>query len=269
MLVYLAANMDNFLIAIVLGPIALGYYVIAYRIFVVATEVLVTTINRVALTTFSRFQRDPQALNSAFTSATSITAYITLPCFAALAVLAHPLITIVFGAKWAPSVPVLQALTVAGVVQGQTNFTGNYAIAVGRMNNQLAWLTCLVAVQMIAFVVSVNFGIVAVAASLSIVTLLAWPVRLLQLRKWHNLDLYTYFSRSPGVLLATGAMAAVVLAMRTNSGPSSILVAVEIAEPQSCTVAAATAPQVTSEVRTTLQHLRRQFLPLSRGSHAI
>ena len=33
------------------------------------------------------------------------------------------------------------------MVQGQTNFTGYDAIAVGRMNNQLAWSTCLVAVR--------------------------------------------------------------------------------------------------------------------------
>ena len=165
-LVYLAQNVDNLLVVIVLGPVALGYYVIAYRIFVVATEVLVLTVNRVSLTTFSRFQRDSNALNSAFLSATAITAYITLPCFASLALLAHPLITIVFGAKWAPSVAVLQALTVAGVVQGQMNFTDNYTIAVGRIKNQLAWLSGVVAAQVIAFGISVNFGIVAVAASL-------------------------------------------------------------------------------------------------------
>lgn len=222
LLLYLSQNADNFLIGVVLGPVALGYYVIAYRAFVVATEVLVTTVNRVALTTFSRLQNDNAALNSAFTRATALTAYVTLPCFALMALLAHPLIQLVFGAKWTPAAPVLQALTVAGVVQGQMNFTGNYAIAVGRLTNQLLWLTGLVAVELIGFGVSVSYGIVAVAISLSAVNLAAWPVRLVQVSRWRGLSLDGYFGRILRLLLPTAAMAGAVLAIHQALGSSAV-----------------------------------------------
>ena len=50
---YLQVSSDNFLIGVALGAVALGYYVVAYRVLVVLNEVIILTIDRVALTTFS------------------------------------------------------------------------------------------------------------------------------------------------------------------------------------------------------------------------
>ncbi len=254
-LVNLGANADNFLVALILGPVALGYYVIAYRVFTVASEVLVLTVNRVALTTFSRLQRDTEALNASFISSTTMTAFLTLPCFAVLGLLAHTLITFVFGAKWAPSAPVLQVLTVAGVMQGQVNFTGNYAIAVGRISNQLLWLACLVAAQLAGFGIAVSFGIVAVGASLSAVMVIAWPVRLIQVSRWRGLDIRLYFTRFAQLAAATGVMLAAMWGVgRVLSGSAVPVLILQVLVGAVCYIGAATvlAPRATAELRAEL-----------------
>ena len=50
-------NADNFFVGIVFGRVALGYYVIAYRMFSVLNDLFIMVINRVALATFSRLQQ--------------------------------------------------------------------------------------------------------------------------------------------------------------------------------------------------------------------
>ena len=44
---YLNLNVDNLLIGVFLGPVALGYYVVAYRILIVSNDVLVVTVSGV------------------------------------------------------------------------------------------------------------------------------------------------------------------------------------------------------------------------------
>ncbi len=258
-LLYLGSNMDNFLIALVLGPVALGYYVIAYRVYIVATEVLVSTVNRVALTTFSRLRHDTTALNSAFVNATTITAFITLPCFTVLGLLAHPMLTTVFGNKWIPSVPVLQILTVAGVIEGQIGFSGNYAVALGHMTNHLIWLTCLVAAELIGFGVTVHFGIVAVAASLSGVMLIAWPIRLVQVSRWRGLDLRTCLTNFGRLAAASAAMLGVMWGLGDLVPlPLAAVVAIQLVAGVLCYLALARllAPTQVAQVRSALFHGR-------------
>jgi O-antigen/teichoic acid export membrane protein len=222
-------NADNFLIGAVLGAVELGYYVIAYRILVVITELLVTTINRVALTTFSRFQHDYETLNMAYCRASTTTAALCLPAFAGLAVVAQPLIVVLFGARWTPSVPVLEALSLAGVVQSQTAFNNNYAIAAGRVSNELRWITMIVTAQVAAFAASVHFGITAVAISLGVVTLVYWPIRVYQFRSWTGLRLRDYYAPYPRLVLATGAMLLAVVTVREGlPARQAVLLAAEV-----------------------------------------
>ena len=137
------------------------------------------------------------------------------PTYAGLALVAHPLIVVIFGAKWGPSAGVLQALTLAGIVQCQTTFFQNYAISLGRVRNEMRWKAFVVALELIGFGVAVHFGVVAVALSLGLVLLVTWPIRLIYMKSWSELQLRPYFARYPAILTATLAMAGVVIVLGT------------------------------------------------------
>jgi O-antigen/teichoic acid export membrane protein len=221
MLTSVGAYADNFLIGLVIGPVALGYYVIAFRVVVVINEVIATALLQVVLSTFSRLQHDLRALNDAFYRASGLVAAASFPIYGGLALLAKPVIILVFGNKWAPSAPVMQALTLAGLVQCQTLFTSQYVVALGKVTNELRWTAGIVTAELAGFALAVPFGIVSVALSLSIVLLVALPIRLRQLRAWGGLRISAYLKPYPGLVTAMLVMAGAIVAighLMTNAG---------------------------------------------------
>jgi O-antigen/teichoic acid export membrane protein len=214
------AYSDNLLIGVVVSAVALGYYVVGFRVVVVINTLIALALTQVVLSAFSRLQHDIDALNGALYRATKLTAGISLPVYAGLALIAHPLTVFIFGEKWAPSAPVMQALTIAGFVQCQLVFMTQYAIALGRVGNELKWTAGLIGTELIAFAVAVQFGIVAVALSLGFVLLVAWPVRLGLLRAWGGVSYRSYFQPFPRLIVATLVMAAAVLGLQAAMGDS-------------------------------------------------
>jgi PST family polysaccharide transporter len=222
------AYADNLLIGIVVGAVALGYYVVGFRVVVVINTLIALALTQVVLSAFSRLQHDLTALNSALYRSTRLTAGISLPIYVGLALVAHPLTVFIFGEKWAPSAPVMQALTIAGFVQGQFIFTTQYAIALGRVGNELRWTAGLIGAELLAFAVAVHYGIVAVALSLGIVVLVAWPIRLARLKAWGGISFREYFRPFPSLLAATLVMAASVVGIKaalSGWGEASALLA--------------------------------------------
>lgn len=219
---YLGQNVDNFLVGIFLGPIALGYYVVAYRVLVVLNELFNTTISSVSLSTFSKLRHDKDSINGALYEATSMLAAIGLPIYAGLAVVAHPLLTAVFGAKWAPSAPVLEALTLAGAVQSLSACISSYTIAIGLVRYEMWSVLCVVAAEVAGFVLTVHLGLVAVALALGIVLAIAWPIRLLLLRRWGGVSLRSYVHNLPAVFVASLIMAGGVAAVGVGLAHSEV-----------------------------------------------
>jgi O-antigen/teichoic acid export membrane protein len=209
-LAYLAANIDNFLIGIVLGPVALGIYV-AYRILIVINEMLALTFGRISLPAFSRLASDRTALNQAFYRIAGISALLVLPICAGLASVAPHLVPAVFGSKWDRSIRVMEILAAAGVVQAATTFTQSFAIAVGRVNNELQWNLVLTTAQVTGFAIAVHFGIDAVAISLAVVSVVFWPLRLLFLSRLSGLSVLEYYRRWIRPAVCTAIMSGVVV----------------------------------------------------------
>lgn len=259
---YLGGNVDNFLIGVALGTVALGYYVIAYRVFVVLNELFVQTISNVALPTFSRLNDDQEALNANFCRASALAGSLAFPAYAGLAIVAGQLVPVVFGAKWHASVPVLELLTLAGAAQAQLAFSSSYVVAIGLINRELPWTIWVTVAELIGFGATVHFGITAVAGALAVVLAVAWPVRLLFLRRRGNLMLGDYFAALRPPVLATAGMSAVILALHlilASLPPLTILI-VEVLAGMAVypVILAVLAPAEFRGLKAGLTRLRRQ-----------
>ncbi len=224
-------NADNFFVGIVFGRVALGFYVIAYRMFSVLNDLLITVINRVALSTFSRLQHKSELVNSAFYRASRIGSLLTLPTYVGLAILSRQVIVLLFGVRWMPSAPLLSVLMIAAFAQGQLALCGSYATGIGWIRNEFRWTVCIAAVQVGAFAVAAHFSVFAVAASVGIVLIVAWPVRLLPLRKIGGIRLSEYFAHYPRLVASTLVMAAGVIAIRYQVAGARPAVALAIEIP--------------------------------------
>lgn len=215
---FLTRQGDNLLVGAVLGPVALGYYTVAYRVLLVMTEVFMGTINAVATPTFSRLQGDSAAMRRAFYAAIRLSQAVALPAFVGVAVLAPEIITVVFGARWAPSAPVLQALALVGAIQSSTYFDRGVLFAAGRPGLEFRLTLIATIGNLIAFAIAVRWGILAVAVALAVRTLAFWPVRLWALHRVAGIRPWPYLLQWSRPLLVSTVMAAALLGLRAALG---------------------------------------------------
>ena len=208
---FFSIRSDDFLIGYFLGPIALGYYSIAYRLLVAMTQVLNATIQKVALPAFSRLQSEPAQLERAFFSATRLVSFITFPAFLGVATLAPEIIHTLFGDRWLPSAPVMQFLALTGITQSLFTISGLVMAAVGKPSWNLRIMLLNTTTNVIGFAIAVHWGIVAVAASLAIWAYLLLPVQLWAIYKLLRIKLINYFAQFVAPLTGSLIMAIAVL----------------------------------------------------------
>jgi PST family polysaccharide transporter len=165
---FLNQRADDLLIGYFLGPVALGYYAVPYRIMMLLTQLLPGSATQVALPMFSRLQENPERLRQAFYSAGQLTTLISFPIFFGLAVLAPECVPVLLGNKWIPSIPVLQVLSLFGATCAIVYFYGSIIMAMGKPSwaMQISLLNAVLSV--VTFMIAVKWGIVAVALTVLI-----------------------------------------------------------------------------------------------------
>ncbi|NJO39263.1 MAG: lipopolysaccharide biosynthesis protein [Cyanobacteria bacterium RU_5_0] len=209
---------DDFLIGYFLGPTALGYYAIAYRILTVMTDLLVNTSSQVTLPTFSRLQEEPERFRKAFYSATQLTSSIAFPIFLGVVVFAPELVLLLFGIQWLPSIPVMQVLALVGILRSVTYFKGSVFIAMGKPTWRL-WLGLLSAgLNLVGFIVAVRWGIIAVSFAYLIRSLIVFPIGQWAVSKLIHTPLLDYLSQFIAPLISSLVMAIALLGIKQLLG---------------------------------------------------
>jgi O-antigen/teichoic acid export membrane protein len=206
----LTQHSDDFLIGYFLGPTLLGYYTIGYKLLLIVIRLVTGIINAVAFPTFSRLQQNPKKLLKGFYKVTQYTSLLAFPVFMGLAILAPQLVPALFGSQWTPSVPVMQVLALIGILQSVTAFNGSVLRASGKPSWELGIMSLTAVCSVIGFLLSVHWGIVAVATSYVIVGYLLAPVSYLAIRKLFPIDIKNYLGQFMVPLLASLVMVAVV-----------------------------------------------------------
>jgi len=205
---------DHLLIGYVLGPTALGYYTIAYRLIRILFDLLPQAVTPVAFAAFSRLQREPARLREAFYEATQAIALFAFPAFTGLAILAPAIIPACFGPGWAASVPVLQVLAPIGMLQSLSVLYQASIKAVGRPGHAFGITAANAVANVIGFSIAVQWGVVAVALAYSVRGFLLWPVSWGVLRRAFGPGAGRYAASLATPFGATVAMAAAVVAAR-------------------------------------------------------
>ncbi len=205
---------DNFLIGVFLGPVALGYYSLAYKLLMTLTRLFNGVLNRVAFSSFSALQEDNSKLRPAFYSATRLTSLITFPAYAGMSVLSPQLVPVIFGPQWTHSIPVIQILALVGIVESVYFFNANVMMAKGKASWRLRLNLLSAVVNLIGFLIAVRYGIVAVAAAYVIRAYLLSPLPLMLVNRLISLNYRRYFGNFAAPLTASAVMVAVVYATR-------------------------------------------------------
>ncbi|BAY75402.1 polysaccharide biosynthesis protein [Nostoc linckia NIES-25] len=232
LLSFVSTRSDNLLIAYFLGPIALGYYSVAYRLLEIVTQLFIGVITPIALPIFSRLQQDLEKTRQALYRAVQLSNLIGIPIFLGLSALAPEITIAFFGEKWVSSIPVMQILNIIGVLYTGFYFNGPVLMAVGKSSWKLGLDFIKTIGYFIAFAISVKWGIVAVAAGYVITGYLMSILTVFFLKKIIRINLLIYLQQYVAPLAGSLAMVAAILGIKYLLGnlinSSTILLLISI-----------------------------------------
>jgi len=141
-------NVDFITVGKLAGPLQLGYYNLAFSVSSWPSSVFTTILSSVTLPALARVKGGMAEVGRHVAAALSALCAAAFPVAVLCLVLAHPLVTVVYGARWAPSAQALVILAVFGAVRVIIALFSDLIVAVDRTRQlfqlQLVWLAALV-----------------------------------------------------------------------------------------------------------------------------
>ncbi|PSN18592.1 flippase [filamentous cyanobacterium CCP5] len=208
---FFSRRSDDLLIGYFLGPVALGYYNVAYKLLLTVIDLLSRVIEKVAMPTFSRLQREPERMRAAFYQVTQLTSLVSFPVFAAMGILSPELIRVIFGEQWESSIPVMQILVFIGILQSSSIFNSTILLSLGKSNLRLKLGILNSISSVLCFLAAVRFGIVAVAAAYVVRGYLLAPIPVFVIRRAIKLKILNYLAQFLPALLGSLLMALIMI----------------------------------------------------------
>jgi PST family polysaccharide transporter len=222
---------DVLIVARALGATALGFYQLATKIPEVTVTLLVRGVSYVIFPALSQVHAERRDLSTTFLPTLRGVGLATVPVVAAVVVLAEPLVVCLFGARWTPSVPIVQALTIAACLRALGTHAGDLMKAVGRPHVLVVLASIKAAVLIPSLLFAAGRGMVAVAAAsavasgLSMVLNLSLACRHARIPRRAIID-----ALCPG-LAAAGAVTIALTTWRATLGPASVVITLSTSLP--------------------------------------
>lgn len=125
-------NIDKLFISRISGLVALGFYELATRIAKIPISELSHLVGYVTFPAFSKMNRDPEMIRSAFLATIRYTGIISIPVSLGLALFGPLLIAGIYGPQWEPMSVPLQILCVYGLFRSFSSIIHDAFKAMGR-----------------------------------------------------------------------------------------------------------------------------------------
>jgi O-antigen/teichoic acid export membrane protein len=185
-IVFAMGYTDQLVVGRLLGPVALGFYALAYNLSSWPVSMFSLPLRNVAPPTFARLQDEPAKMASIFTLVARLLMVLTLPVCFVIAGAARSVVLFVYGGDWAPAAPILSIMAVLSALKVFFELTYDYLVVLRATGRVLMLQVASVVVLIPALVVGATLeGTVGVAAGQVIVcAVLVLPLYLLQLRRF-------------------------------------------------------------------------------------
>jgi PST family polysaccharide transporter len=194
LLAYLSTHLDKVVVGLFLGPAPLGIYMMGHRMVRAITNALSGVLSSISLAIFSRLQGHKRVFGRAYSNATRLSNLVGLPIFVGLAIVAEPIVTAFLRPDWAPLVPILQILCVGGALSTVTYIQSAALRALGEVA-KVFWIDLLLTiVRLCLLAIVVRSGLIAVAVTACIFSLLPLPFWQIFIARRLNSDVRSFFT---------------------------------------------------------------------------
>lgn len=149
-----------------------GYYNQAFRMQSVASNAIMSSIQRVAFPAFAKFQDDYPTLQRTYNRVMLMTMYVYFPFMMCLIVVSTELFDVLLTSKWLPSVPMFCLLCVAESLYPLNNINSSVLKAVGKGRDYLVLNIVNYILIIICILVTYRFGIIALLGGYAVSSIL-------------------------------------------------------------------------------------------------
>lgn len=201
---YFVRNLDYILIGKFLGEQALGHYYLIYKIMLYPVQNITAVISRVMFPVYSKLQSELSKFRNAFIQSAGTIALITFPLMLGIFAVSESFVHLFFSDKWDMNllIMLLRILAPIGLVQSICATTGPVYLAVGKTDWLFKWGIFTGLFIGTGFLIGLNWGVVGVAVSYLVTTILllypcfAIPFKLIDLHFWSFLKVFkgSFFS---------------------------------------------------------------------------
>jgi PST family polysaccharide transporter len=211
---YWARSLDNLLVGKRLGEAQLGYYTRAYSLMLLPLSQVTGVISAGVLPAMAQASGDKPRVLRGYLDAIRMIAFVVFPTMVGLTLVADPFIRVVYGEKWAATIPVLRVLGVVGILQSFTNPTGWIYVTQGRTDRMARWGLGACPAILAALAIGASFGsTLAVAYAYLIVNIILTPIGIAYSGALIGLTPLMLLGRIFPTILTTAGMAVVVIAL--------------------------------------------------------
>lgn len=160
---------------------------------------------------FSKEHRAGENLKSSYLHVLACLTVVAWPFFVFVALMAFPIVTLLYGDQWHDSVPVVQALCIYMFFQISTAITDQVFTAIGQVKSALRLQLVQLPLSVIIILVASQFGIVAIAQGLIVVPIVRFLLAQRDIAKYLNISLADYYELAIKGIVIAGACSVIPL----------------------------------------------------------
>ena len=172
-------SLENLAIGKIYGPGPVGIYSMAFQFARLPFMLVTGPLQYVLYPHVAALREDKTKLTALFLLLTRVLAMGCLPAVGLVAVASEPVFHLLLSKKWGQAAPIFVLIAPAAALQPVTAILGTFLMALGRTDVQMRLAAQFAAVWLVGLMLSVWYGIEAVAAAYSICAVLfsLWSLR--------------------------------------------------------------------------------------------
>jgi PST family polysaccharide transporter len=214
---------DSLIVGLFFNPAAVGFYVLAARLFEMASVLLLTPMRLLAMPVLSRVT-GPEEFAQVYATMVRAALVLWMPAILVLAACARVVLPVLFGQKWTGAVEIVEAMSLAAFTMPLWFFVGEALAAAGRSDMYFRLAAARLIVLVGAVAVGAHFGLVGAGLGWSATSACMVPLAFFALRRACNVNWRVQVSSALRIAVAgVGLIVCVLLielTLTTRNGPA-------------------------------------------------
>ena len=213
------SNVDNATVGRMFGARELGYYQTAFALPEELRSRLSVALQRVLFPAYSLVQSEHSMFREGVLKSLALFSAIAIPMGVGMAVLARPIVRVLYGEQWLPVVPLLQVVAIVGIVRAFYALIVNIYKAKGRPDLEFKVGLVLAPMFVVAVLAGSRFDTMGVAVGVLIFNVVLLASTVLALRLIELDATATLATLVPATVAATAMGAGLLVLDAANAIP--------------------------------------------------